>query len=515
MGLQSRRFSPLKEAPGHARRAVAMTRHAKHLPNCHQYILNKQMPKLDRGALDLLQTDIVDSNGRVTLDELAAILMTTAGIRNLESKNNQVKRWAATAGNLGSVELFLAIHDVDGLPPGFYFYQPQEHSLAFIQWRSGMLEIEEFMRRVVLAEPDHLPDVLVLFTGAFERIAQKYGSFAYRLINLDAGAALSQFHLVARCLNIRSQTAVHWADDLIEEHLNLEPTEEHSTAVVGLFRSASTREPNSTRSELQFDIPPAKAAHAFCALPVEAVTEMLYRESRRKEDAFHLDSFGLLNPLSLPNPLVTSSEFPIAHRDQSVTALLPSPARGGRLVGEILASRTSIRHYTNDTVSKGQLSTMLSCAYQGDAQDWPEENHERLPLTFLVLAWRIDGLDPGVYAYDHQNNALCFSSVAPSSTEAVDLFVQREVASAPLVIWIVGNLAAACARHGAFGHRQLLLRAGAAGHRLWMASLGMGLEGLLVSGLVPGAARHLLGLDGYGKASLFAFVTGHGDQSFR
>src|SRR5262249_53273295 len=122
--------------------------------------------------------------------------------------------------------------------------------------------------------------------------------------------------------------------------------------------------------------------------------------------------------------------------------------------------------------------------------------------------WRVEGLRPGVYVFNHQTHALHGSGAVPTGSEAVELFVQDEFASAPAMGWISGNLAAACARHGAFGHRQLLLRAGAAAHRLGMAALGMDLSGTIVAGVVPGAARKL-GFNGYTEASLVAFVMGH------
>jgi nitroreductase len=90
----------------------------------------------------------------------------------------------------------------------------------------------------------------------------------------------------------------------------------------------------------------------------------------------------------------------------------------------------------------------------------------------------------------------------------MELFVQPEFASAPVIIWIAGNLAAACARLGALGHRLLLLRAGLAGHRLWTAALAMGLSGGITAGVVSGAAREQFGLDGYRQVSLLAFATG-------
>jgi nitroreductase len=153
---------------------------------------------------------------------------------------------------------------------------------------------------------------------------------------------------------------------------------------------------------------------------------------------------------------------------------------------------------------------MLAIAHDADKREWPQEHACGLPLTFNALMWRAEGVAPGVYRYAAQEHSLYWCAEAPSPEETAELFLQDEFAVAPLAIWITGNLAGACARHNSWGHRQLLLRAGAAAHRLWMAALGMGLQGCLVSGLVPGAARRLLDFDGYHRASLIAFIAGHG-----
>lgn len=503
VGLQSRDFSVPMRAKS-VRLAMALSRQMKRLPNSQSYALDGQIPRLERGALDLLQAEAVNPNERLTLGQLASLLMMTAGVRRAASNGNTVKRWAATAGNLGSVELFVAARDVEGLPPGFYFYQAGDHSLASLQRHREALLIEEFMRRVALVEPDHLPRAMILFTGAYQRVARKYGPFAYRLINLDGGAALSQLHFVAQAMNVRSYTMPCWASDLIEEELNLEPFEEQPTAVVAISGARSGHSGSSgPTSKLSANITNTpKAVCEFNGLSMEKVVEMLNRESRISEKELHL------SPFIDPAPILNRSE------ERRLVAALPRPACGGRLAGELLSSRVSVRQFTPDRVALDQLSSMLFYAHQRDTKDWPQETQDNLPLSFLAIAWRVEGIEPAVYLYDPQKHGLSFSSAAPSPPEAVELFVQDEFASVPLVIWIAGDLAGACARYGAFGHRQLLLRAGAAGHRLWMAALAMGLSGSLVSGLIPGAARRQLGLDGYNRASLFAFVTGHGIASF-
>jgi SagB-type dehydrogenase family enzyme len=428
----------------------------------------------------------------------------TGGARNSRSTGT-VKRWAATAGNLGSVELYLAVRSVEGLAPGFYYYRPFEHSLARFERRYGALPIEEFMHRTLPPRAGSLPEALVLFTGAFHRIARKYGSFGYRLITLDAGAAISQLHVVGRTLNIKSQTAARWADDLIEEQLNLEPFEEQSTGVVALSR----------REELYAEaqgIPPnsphglpgsSKETGYFFERSVEQVLKELYWGSRMSESELRFASFE-------PSGTAASAD------EQLPLVSLPHPSLGGRSVGEVLLGRESVRQFAHLPVSKQQLSTMLYWAHQGDVEDWPEQHAQGHTLTFLLLADRVEGLAPGTYRYkfDPENPALQFVGPLCSPKERMELFVQSEFAAAPLFIWIAGNLLAACDRQGAFGHRQLLLRAGAAGHRLWMGASAMGVSGCLVAGLVPGVARRQLHLDGYLQASLFGFAAGYSAQNF-
>jgi SagB-type dehydrogenase family enzyme len=481
-----------------AQKPAASTFETKRLPNCPLFPLVREMPKLDRGSLDVLHEQSVRANQPFTLRELSAILMLTGGIRESARGEDQIKRWSATAGNLGSVELYVLARNVDGLPPGLYFYQPREHALAAFRRREGALKPAEFMRRLSGKTGDELPDALVLFTGAYHRISRKYGAFGYKLVNLDAGVALSQMHLAAAALGVCSRTAKLWSDDLLDDQLNLDPWQEQSTVVAELYGTAAVA-PDSSVHLLPAGAPvAAHAAHEFRDQTVNEIVQTLYAESRKR-------SFD-----ASPAP-----ELLVAQRQEGNGNVVPLPelARGGRLIADSFGRRYSTRYYGHEPVSLSQISTMLHCAHEEDGHAWPEEHAAGLPLDFVVLAWNVEGCEPGVYHYRPEMRALAWLAPAPSKHNALELFLQPEFAAAPAVIWSFGNLAASCARHGSFGHRLLLLRAGAACHRLWMAGLGMGLAGCLVAGLVPGAARRQFGADGYRQASLLAFTVGYGAQS--
>ena len=473
----------------------------KSLLNCRRWALSRQIADLQAGIFDVLFTDIPVASSPLTADSLATILILSAGFRNAHSGGKSGQRWAASAGNLGSPEVYLIVCRSDVIAPGVYFYQAHDHSLARFR-RRGALDVKDFSRRVAVWSSDALPDVVVVFTGAYHRLARKYGAFGYKLVNLDAGVAASQLQTVAKSLGISCRNAERWADDLVEQQLNLDRFNEHCTAVVGLSWGprAQDREaplPAKYPSPAKNTLDSRKYLSDFFELSVDDVTEVLYETSRVKEQ--ELTSKSLKVPRQLSD----------APAGRSSTVELPEHPKTGRAVASVLAGRISVRDFSPQYISLHQVSSMLQSAHRGDERDWPAEHREGLPLTFVTVAWRIDGLKSGVYVYQPRENALSFACAAPSPEVSRRLFVQSEFGLGAAAIWIVGNSAATCARHGDFGHRTLLLRAGAAGNRLWLAGIGSGLSGTLVAGLVADEARSHLGLDGYARTGLLAFVMGY------
>jgi SagB-type dehydrogenase family enzyme len=476
--------------------SAALSRETTRLSTCTQHLLDKSTQTLDVNVIEVLRDHAIDAKRPLTVHDLATIFMLTVGIR--ESSAAKVQRWTATAGNIGSVELYAAVCDIDGLLPGLYFYQPFEHSLALFKTHRESTVTQFVSRAAPNCKPESLC-ALVVMTGVFGRLARKYGEFGYRLLNLDAGVALSQFQLIARTLGFKTRAALCWPDDLIEQELNLETPQEQVTAVLALSKDGDTNtlSTGSKRWQCSPGLSSLTGSAAdFFELSTQDVFEKLYRESRVREDDLRVGPFA-------------ADDIPEAERPGGGSTdklRLPLPLRAGRTVEDILKTRTSVRLYTEEAISMEQLSTMLEYSGQG-YEPGQGRDSERNLLTLLVIASRIDGLRPGIYPYCRHDHTLL--ERAADLTDTTELFVQPEFAKAPLVIYIVGNLAAACSEHGAFGHRLLLLQAGEVAHRLWTAALGVGLSGTVVAGLVAGAARQQLGLDGYNQASLVAFAAGY------
>ena len=248
---------------------------------------------------------------------------------------------------------------------------------------------------------------------------------------------------------------------------------------------------NDSRSEYRPDI------RHYTALDPTNILLKLYRESRRSRADIARE------PCEVGEQL-------LYHPQPGSCVELPAPLAESRPLEEVMVERTSLRFYSEQDVELAQVGTILQVANAGDEQDWSQEIAAGVTLHLLVVAWRVQGLTPAVYRYAAASHALEYVGPAPNQqTEGIDLVLQTEFADAPVIVLITGNLAAACERHGAWGHRQMLLRAGAAGHRLWLASLGVGLVGTVFAGFLPRAAHRVAGVDGYRNAGLFAYSAGH------
>src|SRR5262249_45439303 len=128
------------------------------------------------------------------------------------------------------------------------------------------------------------------------------------------------------------KTAACWADDLIEEQLNLNPLLEPSTIVVELSAHPPVRpDVGFARADAITAMPESRRPLTdFRELSMTEVAAALCRESRRKEaDISRSPSMPATEPVA-----TTADDLP------SVT--LPEPARGGRLLSDVFAWRVFV-----------------------------------------------------------------------------------------------------------------------------------------------------------------------------
>ena len=161
----------------------------------------------------------------------AALLRRTAGLRAAEPR---VKRWAPTAGNLGSVQVYLVARQLAGVAPGVYAHAAWDDALAPLDYEGPPADLDGLFERAGAAGSL----ALLVMTADLGLAAAKYGPSAYHLVHLDAGAALAQCSAVAADLGLTARPLPGWDDALLGELLLLDPEREPVTAVVALHGAA-------------------------------------------------------------------------------------------------------------------------------------------------------------------------------------------------------------------------------------------------------------------------------------
>lgn len=174
-------------------------------------------------------TLLPDTDGPETgmnLSTVGHLLTRTAGLRHGPADGpDHVDRWCATGGNLGSTTAYLVARDIAGLPSGVYGYQREDDTLAELAWADPSASIA--------GVPDDAPAALIV-TGALDTVASKYGPFGWRIIHLDAGAALAQAAFIAHGCGLQLTPAPVWDDAELADLLGCDPDREPVTAVLAL-----------------------------------------------------------------------------------------------------------------------------------------------------------------------------------------------------------------------------------------------------------------------------------------
>jgi len=196
----------------------------------------RKVPALDHLQLTTVDTSRVQATLRdgdtqfdqarlLDADMLATFVGIVGGVKEPQP-GQPTKRWAPTGGNMGSVELSVLVRNVPGVEAGAYLYEPQSHRL----YRAPAEP--DAVRALDVVGSDH--DLVVVYSGAFERIMTKYAALAVRIIYLDAGFALSQSRMVANALGWTFTAFERWDDDLLGRTFGFDPLTAPITGMAGL-----------------------------------------------------------------------------------------------------------------------------------------------------------------------------------------------------------------------------------------------------------------------------------------
>jgi SagB-type dehydrogenase family enzyme len=480
----------LKSEPHHWRSDAHLGRdllfidQAQGTMNCEQLTLSTDYSSRARN----------ESASGISLKALEQLLLFTAGMRECSELNVGVRRWAPTAGNLGSVEVCAVVNNISGLQPGAYFYQPARHSLARFALRSGELQAADLITQIIGRLPGYNPEVLLVMYGSLQRLYRKYGAFAYRLLQLDAGVALAQLQMVATELGIRADPLPFWSSASARENLKLDRVAEPITSVIALSISATHEKKQLHSLPVCLYPTPSVGLHMaddFSCAELEEVLDLLIKESE--------DRAPFLN--GHPSDCEPTFTGPATY--------LPINRVVDLAASDYLIARRSARNFSSKAVGVQQLGTILASVGVSFGDLSVRQDLDSRTLTCLIYAPGVLELDRTLYCYDSLHHALTSSGVVPTLRQIEQLFVQKELAHAPVIMVITGALEQMIMRFGSPGHSNLLRQAGKLGHQLTTAASCIGLRSCIVAGIVPVFSVGTVKVDGWISTGLVAVIAGY------
>ncbi len=386
-----------------------------------------------------LARETANRTGSMSIDDLSIILWAGAG--KTDTRGGLELRASASSGALFPTELYVWLYAVEGISPGVYAYQPDEHALATITHSAPP-------RSEVGAHPD--TEVIVVATSVFRRSGQKYRDRAYRYAAADAGHVVGNVLEAAFALNVGAQPLGRFDDGSALRLVHADAREEGTIAMLELGHRLRPRPAP----------PPLRAAE----LPEE---EML-----------------TLGATSLAH-WATALERPPPTETEAALFVLPAPARPDHPRLERIARRRSIRDFSDQPVSLQQVSNVLA----GSVLE-PSLSHAVVPY---LVASRVNGLAEGIYRYDTERHALHLVRPGLVDKDAGRAALDQEViASAPVAVVLAFDRGILRAE-GPRGYRHAFVEAGIVGSRLYLATQAAGLGGCSVGAFYDNEASQLIG----------------------
>ncbi len=148
----------------------------------------------------------------LTVRQLGEFLYRVARVKDsreveMETPSGQVRmafvaRPYPSGGALYELEFYIAVHACEGLSPGLYHYDGQQHRL--VRLRVQTAEVAHLLSDSAASAgiaAEHV-QVLIILAARFQRLAWKYSSIAYALILKHVGVVFQTMYLTATAMDL-------------------------------------------------------------------------------------------------------------------------------------------------------------------------------------------------------------------------------------------------------------------------------------------------------------------------
>ncbi|MFD8384389.1 SagB family peptide dehydrogenase [Streptomyces sp. NPDC059679] len=174
-----------------------------------------ELPRADLQALrasDRTLTEVLedrqslrlhDSSAPLTAGQLGEFLYRSARNRGTYDDGSQElgDRPYPSGGRAYELEVYPLIHQVDGVEPGLYHYDPEKHRLELVAEPGPALTRLADMSRAT-AQMSSPPQVTLLITARFGRVMWKYSSMGYALVLKHVGVLYQVMYSVATAMGL-------------------------------------------------------------------------------------------------------------------------------------------------------------------------------------------------------------------------------------------------------------------------------------------------------------------------
>ncbi len=185
-------------------------------PNEHIKLPNPELTGEQSVEMLLQQRRSVRSYKKSSLNlaEVGQLLWSAQGMSGAQGL-----RTAPSAGALYPLKLFVVVGDVNGISPGIYQYNPEEHSLL----KTANGDLRKSLQEAAL-DQSCIGDaaVIFVFTAIYRRTTWKYGDRGVRYVHMEVGHAGQNLFLQAESLRLGTVVVGAFNDDEVREVLNLD-----------------------------------------------------------------------------------------------------------------------------------------------------------------------------------------------------------------------------------------------------------------------------------------------------
>jgi oxazoline/thiazoline dehydrogenase len=138
----------------------------------------------------------------ISVQQLGEFLYRCARIKNqIQTKHGELlTRPYPSGGAMYELELYIAVDRCQDLESGLYYYQPQVHELCSIC--DATEPVHALLKNAGMSMGADTPQLLIIITARFQRLAWKYESIAYALMLKHVGVLYQTMYLVATAMNL-------------------------------------------------------------------------------------------------------------------------------------------------------------------------------------------------------------------------------------------------------------------------------------------------------------------------